>query len=483
MIHGESYKPIVAEAARKAATEVYNRIMVTHLLMDKTKPNRVAGAVGFNVRTGDFYVFRAKAVIVAAGGASHIFKPRAVGEGMGRTWYAPVEQRLGLRAADPGRRQDDADGEPDRPHPLQGRLRSGRRLLPASEDLHAERLRARSTRRRWYDDTKELVGDYVDRHPVPTCLRNHALLEEVKAGRGPIRMVTKEAFQDPHKETVGWENFLGMTIGQAVVWASQNIDPKETNPELTTSEPYVMGSHATCSGAWASGPEDYAPAEYQWGYNRMMTVEGLFGAGDTIGGTAHKFSSGSFTEGRIAGKAAVKYVQRHGQRTASGQRGGVRRPQEDRLSSRWNTTEVGRNEIVAGTVSPSYILPIHGLQRLEKIMDEYVGGISANYTTNEPLLTRGLELLGMLKEDLDHLGAEDLHQLQRAWELHHRVLASECVTQHTLFRTETRWPGYYYRADHPKLDDEDWHCFTLSRYDRETGKWAMEKAPVYHIID
>ena len=136
MIHGESYKPIVAEAARKAATEVYNRIMVTHLLMDKTRPNRVAGAVGFNVRTGDFYVFRAKAVIVAAGGASHIFKPRAVGEGMGRTWYAPMEQRLCLRAADPGRRQDDADGEPDRPHPIQGRLRSGRRLLPASQDLH-----------------------------------------------------------------------------------------------------------------------------------------------------------------------------------------------------------------------------------------------------------------------------------------------------------------------------------------------------------
>ena len=89
MIHGESYKPIVAEAARKAATEVYNRIMVTHLLMDKSKANRVAGAVGFNVRTGDYHVFRAKAVIVCAGGASHIFKPRAVGEGMGRTWYAP----------------------------------------------------------------------------------------------------------------------------------------------------------------------------------------------------------------------------------------------------------------------------------------------------------------------------------------------------------------------------------------------------------
>ncbi len=43
MIHGESYKPIVAEAARKAATEVYNRIMVTHLLMDKTNPTGLPG--------------------------------------------------------------------------------------------------------------------------------------------------------------------------------------------------------------------------------------------------------------------------------------------------------------------------------------------------------------------------------------------------------------------------------------------------------
>ena len=145
--------------------------------------------------------------------------------------------------------------------------------------------------------------------------------------------------------------------------------------------------------------------------------------------------------------------------------------------------QVGRNEIVAGTVSPSYMLPMHGLQRLEKLMDEYVGGISAHYTTNDVLLARGLELMAMLKEDMNCLAAEDLHQLQRAWELQHRVIASECVTQHTLFREETRWPGYYYRADHPKLDDTDWHCFTLSRYDRESDSWEMEKAPVYHIVD
>ncbi len=44
------------------------------------------------------------------------------------------------------------------------------------------------------------------------------------------------------------------------------------------------------SGAWVSGPEDLSPPEYFWGYNRMMTINGLFGAGDTVGGSAHKFS-------------------------------------------------------------------------------------------------------------------------------------------------------------------------------------------------
>jgi adenylylsulfate reductase subunit A len=295
-------------------------------------------------------------------------------------------------------------------------------------------------------------------------------------------MQTQRVLDTAEKEEIGWEDFLDMTIGQAVVWASQNIDPREKPSELITSEPYVMGSHATCSGAWASGPEDCAPDDYQWGYNRMTTVEGLFGAGDTMGGAPHKFSSGSFTEGRLAGKSAVRYVR--------DLKGDQPQLDENEINKLRETVfqplenyRLGRNEIVAGTVSPSYLLPLHGLQRLEKLMDEYVGGYSTFYVTSKPLLDRGLELLAMLREDLANLGAEDLHQLQRAWELHHRVVTAESVTRHTLFREETRWPGYYYRADHPKLNDNDWHVFTGSRYDAKTGEWHMEKLPVHHIIE
>ena len=34
-----------------------------------------------------------------------------------------------------------------------------------------------------------------------------------------------------------------------------------------------------------------------------------------------------------------------------------------------------------------------------------------------------------------------------------------------------------------KLDDNDWHCFFLSQYDRNSGEWQLERAPVCHIVD
>ncbi|NYT52591.1 MAG: adenylyl-sulfate reductase subunit alpha [Candidatus Vesicomyosocius endoextente] len=488
MIHGESYKPIVAEAATKQADKVYNRIMVTHLLMDDKKKNRVAGAVGFNVRTGNYHVFKSKTTIVGAGGASNIFKPRSVGEGMGRVWYAPWSSgsAYGL-LIEAGAKMTQMENRI-----VLARFKDGYGPVGAyflHLKTYTQNGYGNEYESKWFPALSKMVGkEYLDTEgqhlshkPIPTCLRNHAFISEVNAGRGPIHMVTMEAFKDPHLEEVGWENFLGMTVGQAVLWAATDVDPKYENPELTTSEPYVMGSHATGCGAWCSGPEDISPDEYFWGYNRMTTVDGLFGAGDTVGGTPHAFSSGSFTEGRLAAKAACKYID-------DGKAEGIvvsNKQIAERKEQIYKPLEnytIGRNEITAGTVSPSYILPMSGLQRLQKIMDEYCGGVTVSYVTNDKLLNIGLKKLSILEEDLEHIGAEDLHQLMRGWELRHRHRTSECVTQHTLFRKETRWPGYYYRGDAMKLDDKNWHVLTVSHRNRITGKYTLEKAPCYHLV-
>ena len=247
---------------------------------------------GFNVRTGNYHVFKSKTVICGAGGASNIFKPRSVGEGSGRTWYAPWSSAsaYGLMI-NAGAKMTQMENRI-----VLARFKDGYGPVGAyflHLKTYTQNALGEEYESKWFPALQKMVGkEYLDpevshltHRPIPPCLRNHCIISEVAAGRGPIHMVTMQAFQDPHLEEVGWENFLGMTVGQAVLWAATDVDPKNENPELTTSEPYVMGSHATCSGAWASGPEDYAPDEYQWGYNRMMTVDGLFGAGDTIGGT------------------------------------------------------------------------------------------------------------------------------------------------------------------------------------------------------
>ncbi|NPA69913.1 MAG: adenylylsulfate reductase subunit alpha, partial [Crenarchaeota archaeon] len=87
-----------------------------------------------------------------------------------------------------------------------------------------------------------------------------------------------------------------------------------------------------------------------------------------------------------------------------------------------------------------------------------------------------------LKEDLEKLGARDLHDLLRCWELVHRVWTAEAHIRHMLFRKETRWPGYYYRADYPNVDDQNWKCFVNSVFDPKTGEWKLFTRPYIQLV-
>ncbi len=147
-------------------------------------------------------------------------------------------------------------------------------------------------------DARKKYGKYVDK--MGTAIRNHLMMLDMKAGKGPILMRTDEAMEAINKnfiETLGekegkkkvkhleaeaWEDFLDMCIGQAGLWAAKDIEPDKSPSEIMPTEPYLLGSHAGCAGFWCSGPGDIAgtPEEWHWGYNRMSTVPGLFMAGD-----------------------------------------------------------------------------------------------------------------------------------------------------------------------------------------------------------
>ena len=484
MIHGESYKPIVAEAAKGAIgpENVYERIFVSHVLKDPGT-GRASGAIGFSVRENKIFVFKARAVISSAGGATGVFRPHAVGEGLGRIWYAPWNTgsaySLMIKAGATMTQME---------HRLVvTRFKDG--YGPVGMWFLLFKGKVKNAYGELYEETQAAALDefppYGAARPIPTPLRNHQMLRDQAQGRGPHYMRTDEALQartaglDPKAireiESDAWEDFLDMTMSQALLWASDNIDPAKTPTEVVLTEPYLMGSHASGCGAWVSGPEDVAPKEYYWGYNRMTTVKGLFAAGDGVGGSAHKFSSGSHVEGRLAGKAAVAYIMDDGAAPTLDQ------DQVEQLKTQlWKPMEnyeKGKGASTKDDVNPEYLFPKMVLHRIQKIMDEYAAGQGSQYITTEGMLLKGLERLQMVREDLEHLAARDLHDLLRCGEIWDRLWCAEAHMRHLLFRTETRWPGYYYRADYPNLDDQNWKVFTNSRYDPAKREWELEKVP------
>jgi len=316
-----------------------------------------------------------------------------------------------------------------------------------------------------------------------TCLRNHLMLKEMKDGNGPIFMDTVTALSDlaktmdekaiKHLEAEAWEDFLDMCVGQAGLWAGMNIEPEKIGSELMPTEPYMLGSHSGCCGIWVSGPEDMGPAEWHWGYNRMTTVKGLFTAGDGVGASGHKFSSGSHAEGRMAAKAMVKFCLDNKDFKATVSKSGAELAAE--IQKPFKTFEQHKNATTDDYVNPNYIRPKMLMYRLNKIMDEYVAGTSTYYTTSGALMTRALELLTWLKEDAEKMAAKDLHELMRCWENYHRIFTAEAHLRHILFREETRYPGFFYRADFPQLDEANWKCFVNSKINPKTGEWTCFK--------
>ena len=488
-IHGESIKPVTAEPARKAVGQenIYERVSITHLLTDANDPNRIAGAVGFGVREDKLYVFKARAVIVTTGGASNVFRPRSVNEGIGRTWYSVFATGSAYGLMIPvGTEMTQMEHRfvPTRfkdgygPVGMWFQYFHARVTNALGEDYTVTR-----------DDELDKFPPYGRAVPTPTPLRNHQMFLDIQAGLGPMYMRTEEAMQklaegDPAKmeqvRNEAWEDFLDMTIAQALTWASQNIEPEVTPSEVNLAEPYIMGSHSGEAGAWVSGPEDLSPPEYFWGYNKMTTIRGLFAAGDGVGAAPHKFSSGSFTEGRLAAKAAVNFVRDNGETPT------VNDEQVRQLhQSIWaplDTFEKYKGASTAEDINPNYINPSQALVRLQKIMDEYAGGASAWYTTNGPTLERGIALIEMLREDLTQLAARNRHELLRCWEVVHRTWVGEAHMRHLLHRQETRWPGYYYRADYPNLDDENWRVFVNSTYDAANNKWELKTRPFLNVV-
>ena len=103
---GANIKPALYKECKRLGVNMYEHIMATSLLTEGGKQGaRVIGATGVNVRTGEFYIFKAKATILSMqsphglwifstelnGGKSLFNDPNNSGDGTAMAWQAGAE--------------------------------------------------------------------------------------------------------------------------------------------------------------------------------------------------------------------------------------------------------------------------------------------------------------------------------------------------------------------------------------------------------
>ena len=440
-IHGEQLKPIMAEKAIESGADVYNRVTATGLLM---AGGRCIGATGLGVRDGKFYVFRARATVVATGGAGTLYKSYTADstDSGAQIWMCPycvgTGYALGLREGAEltsleqrwvATRTKDFCGPVDTISVGYG--------APIVNCKH-ERVMSR------YED---LGGD-----AAPRYIRANAPMEEWLAGRGPCYCDTTR--MTPEKAHDMLVDYLNERPSFVLFLASRGQDPAKEPIEIYGSDPYILGGH-TGGGYWVD-------------MDRMTTIPGLFAAGETAGGNPNKFVGGCCAEGKLAARGAISYM-----------RGQAPLPAPDKEALAREMARVYEPLLRRGEDGVS---PVEMKERLQRLMDEYAGGVSQFYRTNEERLDYALRHIAMLQSQFPHLRARDLHELMQALETMDRVDVAEAVVQHLKARKETRWAGWQTRSDYPERDDEHFDCFIESRRNPTTGKVETFTRPYEQLL-
>jgi adenylylsulfate reductase subunit A len=434
-ILGERIKPILGKAAEASGARILNRINMTGLCLHR---GRVVGAFGFNVRTGRFVAIAAKTVLVCTGGTAGLYRPNNPGMASHRMWYSPFNTGAGLAMGI--RAGAEMTSFEFRFIPL--RIKDA--VAPTGEIaqwLGAKQINARGEA-------------YLDKYyahlgggRMTTQDRLYATLQEKLAGRGPCYLDISNV--DPRKLEGTTRAYLSMAPPAAMLLQDEvyygRAGGKMAPVEISGGEPHVVGGHGL-SGYWID-------------VERRTTLPGLWAAGDIAGGSPKKYAPGAWAEAVLAvrsmiGEAQTRAMPELDEEQVLAERDRVFAPFEDKPGTPPRELE----------------------ERLQKVMDEYAGGISQQYGYSEGELKIADLHLKRLCEEFNAITASSLHELLHAHELMDRVTVARTLVAHMQHRTETRWHCYQERLDYPERDDARWMVFVNSVL--KNGEIEMVERPV-----
>lgn len=423
-INGENIKTILADAVKKLDdVQVINHLNITDYIV---RDNTIAGALGFDIRTGTAYEIRAKAVLCATGGASGLYRPNNPCFSRHKMWYCPFNTgagyAMGIRAG----------AEMTTFEMRFIALRCKDTIAPIgtiAQGVGAKQINAR--------------GEvYEQKYGLTTSQRLYGTVRETLDGNDPCYLGTEGI--TPAQDESLLKAYLNMAPSQTLKWIESGKLPSQQNVEIEGTEPYVVGGH-TASGYWVDT-------------NRQTTIRHLYAAGDVAGGCPQKYVTGALVEGEITAKDMV----RQGLTDATG----LDEAQEKAILAE----KVG--EYNAALSERDSFFTVEQLEEaMQKVMDTYAGGIGSHYQYNEKQLDLADEKIDQLMELAAHVGASDYHELLFVYELRERLTVCKVLIAHLRARKETRWHSFAENLDYPE-QSVDWLKYVNSRMD-EAGQVHM----------
>lgn len=422
-INGENMKPLLAKAVKELEdVTILNRINITDYIVEE---NEIKGAFGFSIEEGTAYEIRAKKVLCATGGAAGLYRPNNPGFSRHKMWYPPFNTgagyAMGIRAG----------AEMTTFEMRFIALRCKDTIAPTgtiAQGVGAKQVNAK--------------GEvYEDKYGLTTSERVYGTVMENLEGRGPCYLRTEgiTAEQDESLKKA----YLNMAPSQTLKWLESGKNPSEQNVEIEGTEPYIVGGH-TASGYWVDT-------------DRETTIHGLFAAGDVAGGCPQKYVTGAMVEGEIAAKKIVSQLNEERDKEKASDESTEKKALDAKITeyNRYLSNEGGMYETEALE------------EAMQKVMDEYAGGISTHYQFNEKQLALAKEKIEKIEKLAENVNAGDMHELMFVYELKERLTVCKSVIAHFFARKETRWHSFDENLDYPKKSG-DWLKYVNSKM--EDGK-------------